>query len=496
MYKQELEFRIAVDAPAALARAWVSDNPGRLPIEWPQQRAVQVLALDLRSYCVRTLIVAVQLLSVTDYLRGRSEADRYRYFIESLTDSASPLSKFVFRQWPRLKITCDTVCDRNARHLEQVFGALKVDWHLLELDRQPQFLGNLDFGLAGDAHNRRSRTVSVRVSEGSDTRYYKPRPDVADVLYESACHVVSTAVDISIPTATTIARDSYHWAYISEKSRSCRADEATKFGAHLAICFALDIADMHAENFVMSPTGPVAIDVECVGASIPARQWSAKSSFYSGWWNTVDSIGIIPTRPAPDRPLVGAVLDHQHLAHPRPPVYNFCRDGTPQVSLKENPHWDDEGKYYPSRQVEEGVVIGFLDACSALKNNPDLLMQAALIGQRWGRVVVRSTGWYNRVLISLSYPSTMEEGFDLEGEVWKIMNKQRSNVPPEIVEAEVSSLCAGEIPYFRMHDLRDCGLDSSTVSKQLGALQHRLTTCARQERVIRRSFRLLELSNE
>lgn len=112
---------------------------------------------------------------------------------------------------------------------------------------------------AGDSHQG-GQTVRILDLDGGRSVVYKPR---------SAAMMIALAetlqrLGFDVPLPQVVERDGYCWEeFIGPAATIDDLDQAfAALGAQLALMHAFGTVDMHAENFVLTPQGPVPVDLE------------------------------------------------------------------------------------------------------------------------------------------------------------------------------------------------------------------------------------------
>jgi lantibiotic modifying enzyme len=127
---------------------------------------------------------------------------------------------------------------------------------------------------ASDPH-RGGRKVLVLAFESGSRLVYKPRPVAQEALLAAWVEwMTAHGFEDAPPAARTWARDGYGWQEYVEAGSLADASAAQRYfrraGALVALGYALRAGDLHAENLVATPRGPVVIDAEMLLQPLPA----------------------------------------------------------------------------------------------------------------------------------------------------------------------------------------------------------------------------------
>lgn len=188
------------------------------------------------------------------------ERNRFTDHLDALADPSAALD--FFAAFPLLVRFVVALCRDWAAAAAEFGGRFAVDAADLAawLGLADAAVGRIEPGL-GDRHGG-GRTVA-RVEIGGIDVAYKPSPvDVAAWL--AGCR--PPASKLGVPVPDVLARDGYGWArWVDEAATVTQAEVTGHFhalGELNALAWALGATDLHAENLIAGPSGPVLVDVE------------------------------------------------------------------------------------------------------------------------------------------------------------------------------------------------------------------------------------------
>jgi type 2 lantibiotic biosynthesis protein LanM len=224
------------------------------------------LISQLQRIVLRTLALQVNIERKLQRLQGDTPEERHRFFLASLRKSD--------KAWALL---CDyPVLGRLALSTAEMWveTSLELLMHLCsDLPLLQEQFGVDDLGLvcevesgAGDAHHGGRTVAIVRFSSGF-ALVYKPRPMHVDLHMQNVLDWINQHGDQPpFRTVGVLARDGYGWmefvqakACSSEKELRCYY---ARLGGLIALLFALEAVDFHAENIIAAGDQPILVDLE------------------------------------------------------------------------------------------------------------------------------------------------------------------------------------------------------------------------------------------
>ncbi|HEX4301933.1 MAG TPA: type 2 lanthipeptide synthetase LanM family protein [Rhizomicrobium sp.] len=432
--------------------------------------AMAALHLQLHRKLTRVLLVELNAARVQGRLDGDTPQARWRDFLEGS-------SKEEF--WTELSDHYPSLLARVARLAQNAVAAAASFARRWAADRDALTalcggpvgaLTGVSFG-AGDTHCG-GQTVAILSCEGGKV-IYKPRPMAVDVelnrFVDDLEHDCRRKLFMRVPAV--VDRGGYGWAEFVAHRYADGEDALHHFykgiGHWLAVMRVLGGVDFHAENLIAHGDSPAIIDCETLFAPRLPPQPSGygeatdKALLYVS--GTVLATGLLPSRGkglgwrgvdvsalgslpgqqpvmmVPD--VVNAGTDEAKIGLvpvEKPPTQNLP---TPQPSLSD--YWPD-------------VLSGFQelsDTLRALDSEGVLRKRVARFEDCRVRVILRSTEIYSEVARMLWHPVSLHNEDEARARARDLLGKMAANVAvapsdPEVIEAEIDDMMAGDVPYF------------------------------------------------
>ncbi|WP_062213516.1 type 2 lanthipeptide synthetase LanM family protein [Streptomyces sp. NBRC 109706] len=235
------------------------------------------LAAELTRLAGRTLVDWLQTARRVGTLTGTDPGERFDAAMRAL--AARPALGALLRQHPVLARLLGQRCLDVVAAAAELVRRLRADRPALTttlLDgTQPGPLVRAGFGL-GDAHGA-ARTVALLEFRDGRRLVYKPRPLGLHARWNELLAWFAHQRPALAPRAVRLLPCAgYGWAeYVAAAPCDPPAgvpDFYARMGAQLALLYALDAVDIHAENVIASGAHPVVVDVETLlHPALPSR---------------------------------------------------------------------------------------------------------------------------------------------------------------------------------------------------------------------------------
>jgi type 2 lantibiotic biosynthesis protein LanM len=273
-------------SPAAIERAWLGVVRRRLA-----RRIARVAALELG------------VARLEGRLEGETSQARYRNFFLRLNDPERALG--LWREYPVLARHITEDLQTSVAAIREFLAHLTADWHAVEaaLARGDRLGPLTDVSLnQGDAHGGGKGVIVARFESG-ETIVYKPRSLAVEVHFQSLLEWLNRrGAQPAFRTMTILDRDDHGWAEFIAPG-ACRDDaEVERFyrrqGAYLALFYALQANDFHAQNLIASGEHPMPIDLETLFHASPVRSDTHPIDrlVHRANEDSVMKIGLLPRR--------------------------------------------------------------------------------------------------------------------------------------------------------------------------------------------------------
>lgn len=417
----------------------------------------------------RTFTLELQVASLTGALSGETADERFASFTDGLRDPAAVTR--LFEEYPVLARVIATTAERWTEVQIEVVSRLTADWTEIEstilAGREPGALVDIVSG-AGDSH-RGGRSVAVLSFSSGDRLVYKPRSLAVDRhLQDLLSWLNRKGFEPSFRVLSLLDRGDYGWSEFVSPEPCERPEEVeafyTRLGGQLAVLYALEATDFHAENVIAAGDQPILPDVEAlfqprVGGSAPAH---ADEVAWTTINHSVVRVGLLPA-------WAGAGDDQIDVSG------IGSLEG--QLAPFAVPRWEDEGtdrmrlvRQRPTMRGTDNVptlageptdpakfvgalVAGFTQMYRVLLAHRDEL--SAPIGPIDAfaddeiRVLLRATRVYAALQRESFHPDVLRDAVDrdrLFDRLWLVAESSPAVVPA--VASEREDLLRGDIPIF------------------------------------------------
>ena len=472
-----------------------------LDLDRVRDQLAEQLTRQLAVTASRTLVLELNVLRVTERLRGTTPAERFGSFVVHFTEPAAfgaLLTEYVVLARLLAQI-CDQAIEANLELLSRLAADREALVATILRGTDPGLLTELRMnGGVGDSHQG-GRSVGLLLFANGARLVYKPRALAVHRHVNDVIRWLDRRLDgYRLVRLEVLDRDAYGWVEFIDHRPVADAGGIRRFyrrqGALLAMLYALDSTDMHYENLIAGGDQPVLVDLESVLHSAPAVRsgvdWVDGDPARAALAGSVAQVGLLPTvvwgadGGAMDLGAVGA--DAGQLMPFK--TVGWANSGTDEMSLtrelttfpgSQNRPSVDGVVASPGHFVEE-LVEGFRSAYRVIVADRDGFAGVlARFADDETRVVLRATRTYGTLLMESTHPDVLRDALDRErvfDHLWRLSADdpdRRRAVPLEIAE-----LWDGDIPMFngrpasrdvwnrsvvRLPDLLDhAGLDRAT----------------------------------
>ncbi|WP_078566898.1 type 2 lanthipeptide synthetase LanM [Streptomyces sp. CNS654] len=400
----------------------------------------------------------------------RAQDTGYEAFHARLAQA--PGRQAVLDRFPELDRLLRLATARTARTVSDVLHAAVAD--RAELDALlggPGRIVSVTPGL-GDAH-RGGRTVCLVVRDDGSRTVYKPQQDNCQQLLTALRTLLDTDGSFFGPLhPRTLVRPAHVWQeFVVHADLDGTAEHSARyfrrFGRSAALLSMLGATDLHHENIIATPDGPVVIDTETLvslpnsaveqGASIPAAaalnldiERSVLNTLlfparYAGAKLDVDISGIGCVRPGASESLqsylvVDAGTDDIRFDRSQVVVEHGGNMATVAGEPLDPRRWTDE------------LVAGFREARTLLAAHRDAVEAAVRDSAGWAvRQVVRPTYVYARFLEASTHPvhlGSRQDRAELLGKLPRHYRGTAAESADAVHREEVAALLDLDVPFF------------------------------------------------
>jgi type 2 lantibiotic biosynthesis protein LanM len=264
------------------------------PLLWGQLigRALKVVILELNVARVRGSLI------------GDTPEERHASFAAQLR--AGPAREEIIREYPVLARSLVTAKEYWAQASAEFLYHLATDAAALrdtfatggELGTITSVSGN-----AGDTHCHGRSVLIAEFSSGTRI-VFKPRSLAVDLHFNELVEWINARGHTPpLRAVRTIARGQHGWCeYVANSPCASRAEVERfyeRFGAFVAILYALNATDFHYENVIASGEFPMLIDLEALFHPMPSTSGEMDNPEWLGWNALQQSVmrtGVLPFR--------------------------------------------------------------------------------------------------------------------------------------------------------------------------------------------------------
>ncbi|GLV54009.1 hypothetical protein KDH_08580 [Dictyobacter sp. S3.2.2.5] len=258
------------------------------------------LSVQFRNLLTRTLVLEMHMYRVQQRLQGETPEQRFASFVDLLCHGQIST---LLEEYPVLARQLVTTVEHWVTYGLEFLDHLCADWAELRARFSPETdpgpLMRIHVG-AGDAH-RGGRTVLLLQFRHGLQLVYKPKSLAIDVHFQELLSWLN-ACGYSPPLATMkiVDRGSYGWTeYVAPHDCSSEADVQRFYqrqGGYLALLYALQALDFHAENVIAAGEHPFLIDLEALFHPNESVPRGAEHPAASVLRHSVLRVGLLPYR--------------------------------------------------------------------------------------------------------------------------------------------------------------------------------------------------------
>ncbi|GHO67240.1 lanthionine synthetase [Ktedonobacter sp. SOSP1-52] len=419
----------------------------------------------------RTFILELNVARVEGRLQGETPAERFQSFLQQLSSKQNILA-FLEEYAVLARLLVEGIESWLEVHLE-ILERLCRDWKEIRAtfcpDLDPGMLIEIQGG-QGDTH-RGGQSVAILQWSSGFRLVYKPRSLSTDVHFQELLLWLNEhGFQPAFRPFTLLNREKYGWVEFIPNAPCQSKDELERFyqrqGGFLALLYALQAADFHAENLIASGEHPFLIDLEVLFLPLardPAQpEDSQEAPGIEGPPRTVLNIGLLPSRiwsgENSDGVDISAVGGRPGQLSPAP-VPTLQGDGTDEMSIKRERIEMALGQNLPTLQGQfvdpfdyaECIVTGFTNVYRLLLTQREDLLTRMIprFAQDEVRCLVRHTQLYGTLLEHSYHPNVLRDALDRD----RLFDRLWFNVdalPPllSVINSEAADMWAGDIPFF------------------------------------------------
>ena len=430
---------------------------------------VQHLPARLLPKLFKTYMLELNVARVEGRLQGETPQERFQYFLQKLSQLEGILT--LLEEYPVLaRRLVETLEQWVACSLELV-ERLCADWEeICTTFPQARTAGGLIEILSGQGDfHRRGRSVTILIWSSGFRLVYKPRSMAIDVHFQELLSWLNNqGYYPAFRTCQIINRQTYGWAEFIHANPCTSEEEVERFyqrqGGYLALLYALEAADFHAENLIAAGEHPVLIDLEALFQPRENKKVLQKRSnpAVQAINHSVLQIGLLPQRMWLNTQSEGidvSGLGGQSGQLTPSPVMQLIEAGTDQMKFSSQHVAFHASNHRPrlhdqdvdTLKYRDCIISGFTSAYHLLLEHRDELLQEILprFVDDEVRCMLRTTQAYSILLNSSFHPNILRDALECD----RIFNRLWINVEQKphlarVIAAERADLWAGDVPIF------------------------------------------------
>lgn len=436
----------------------------------------------LLPHMLRTIVLELNIARVQGRLQGTTAEERFLYFLQQLSQPAGMLS--LLQEYTVLARHIVETIDRWVSNELELLTRLCADWPEIRATftpaADPGLLVKIQSDM-GDTH-RGGHAVTLLTWSSGFSLVYKPRSMAVDVhfqaLLEQLNHLSQNLQKKSLDAESgsqppfrilkVCDKGGYGWAEFVHSASCTSKEEVERFylrqGGYLALLYALEASDFHAENVIASGEHPMLIDLETLFQPRMHLQTTLQQG-YPGIETMGYSVlrsGLLPQRLWSNHDAEGVDISGLggHAGQLTPtPVSKWRSLGTDQMRVGRERVEIPLGHNRPKLQDRDVDVMAYCDNIIAgFTNVYRLLMQhrAELLADLLPcfahdeiRCILRPTKIYGMLLSDSFHPNVLRDALDrqrLLDRLW-ISVEHLPHLAP-IIPAEQIDIWNGDIPLF------------------------------------------------
>jgi type 2 lantibiotic biosynthesis protein LanM len=426
---------------------------------------------------LRTFALELNVARVQGRLQGETPEDRFQFFLEQLArpDGILPL----LEEYAVLARFLVEAVERWTSCSLELLEHLCADWQQIRAlflpNEEPGVLVEVQTG-KGDRH-RGGRSVTILTWQSGFRLVYKPHSMSIDVHFQGLLSWLNASgYQPSFRTTKVLDKHTHGWMEYIQFAPCSSPEEVARFyqrqGGYLALLYALEASDFHAENLIAFGEHPMLVDLEAlfqphatldehfrqeypgletINSSVlrtgllPQRLWSTEER------EGIDVSGLGGQRgqltPKPVAHWTGIGTDQMHM----------CRERLELTMDSHRPRLLDQE--IDTLAYCESIIAGFTTAYRLLAAHREELLQDILprFAQDEIRCVLRPTYLYNLLIADSFHPNLLRDALErdcLVDRLW--FGAELRPYLPMLIAAERADVLIGDVPVFTTRpDVRD-----------------------------------------
>ena len=430
----------------------------------------------------RMLALELNVARLEGKLSGETPQERFQSFARRLSQPEVALT--LLEEYPVLARQVMTVLDRWVTVSGEFLRRLCDDWAAI----RGEFMKGgdpgplLELGGAGDTH-RGGRCVMIASFRSGFRLVYKPKSLAADLHFQELLTWLNDrGATPPFRTLRLLDRRTYGWAEHVGRIACTSTEMVERFyerlGGYLALFYALEATDFHAENLLAVGEHPVPVDLEALfHARLKTGDRLQMDPASEALNHSVMRVGLLPERTwatadSPGVDMSGMGSAEGQLTPFQVPLWKNDATDTMQLVRERIPVDGSENR--PTLNGEGVSLLSHVDAVEAgfrrtyqllLRRREELLAEDGPIVRFANdevRFIPRMTQTYTALLRESYHPDVLRDALDrdrLLDRLWQSV--EREPHLERLIPAEREDILQGDIPMFttqpRSRDLATSG---------------------------------------
>ena len=435
-------------------------------VETVMPMLLQHMAEQIVPKLAKTMVLELNVARVQGQLQGETPEARFACFIQQLSTRQG--MQTLLKEYVVLARILVETFDRWVVYELELLNHLCQDWveirALFTPDEDPGALLAIQ-ALQGDTH-RGGRSVAVLAWRSGFRLLYKPRSLAVDRHFQTLLQWVNQHNEyFDFKTYRVLDKEHYGWNEFISNSHCETLDAVERFylrqGGYLALLYALEATDFHAENVIAAGEYPMLIDLEALLHPIFSHEEDAYYNYpgVEALARSVLHIGLLPERlgtkdTAEGIDISGLGAQPGQLSSVALPTWGAV--GTDQMQMRRervvlnlgHNRATLQGKHVDTLTYRDVIVQGFELVYSLLLQRRAAFHQEVLtlFGQDEVRCLLRPTRTYEILLNTSYHPDNLRNALERD--------RFFDNLWSEVVARPYLSRCIAA----ECADLRDCDI--------------------------------------
>ncbi|HEU5381016.1 MAG TPA: type 2 lanthipeptide synthetase LanM family protein [Ktedonobacteraceae bacterium] len=438
------------------------------------QHVIQLFSAPLAEQILirlsKVFVLEMHVARIQGELQGETAEARFQSFVHQLSQKERILA--LLEEYPILARQLVVTLNHWVTFTREFVTHLCADWHqicaLFAPEQDPGPLVNIHCG-AGDVHHE-GRSVIILTFQSGLQLLYKPRSLAIDVHFQQLLSWLNEqGAQPTFRTIAVIDQGDYGWSEFVSAQSCVSENEVARFyerqGSYLALLYALNAIDIHAENVIAAGEHPMLVDLEALFHQ-EIGNVDATQPFQIGQHsinNSVFRIGLLPCRIWSSKGAQG--IDLSGMGGQEGQISPFKSPrweglGTDQMRLVRQQSEIAAGQNRPKLNGEHVEVLayrasllsGFTKMYRLLQDRCEALLTEILplFAQDEIRLLFRPSQRYANLLLESFHPDLFRDAVERErffDQLWREVEVRPFLA--KILPTERRELLRGDIPLFK-----------------------------------------------